>query len=843
MISYRPLDQLVLQLVQKYSGKDGESMSGVYSDELLPYSAGKQVSTDETSEIVREIVDNLNNLVKPYIDTGLETTASSPPDSLIHISSGSGIANGHYITLSESVDLRVPLDGNTRTFYINLDSQQITIEPNKASNKLPVAKIVIPKPGTTAAIQDDKPTLSEASYHGWIVSGKDILFDGKWTFDDDSIAMLGNKLGYILADNIFGTINLSENLKISNAQGTLSADSKSLKLYYTSGNVASKFDRNGVRFYDDNNEELAKFTSSEARVGNIVISTNDIQSGNFVEDSSGFRIKDDGAAEFENVKVRGVLKTSVFEKDTISSVGGTVMISSSDILSVDMTALDASTLTISGEDSFANGDILRIKDGSDDEWMEVASAASAPTYTVTRDKKSSYTSNNNPVWKKGTAVIDYGATGEGIILLTSSESNSPRISFTIHSGSPWLADYEKVRIGNLNGYLGYVTDKYGIGIGEDSKYLKYDPSNGLRIAGHTLLGSLDISTGGYIASGQSAYNAGVGYWLEYNTGTPRMSLGDPDGNYLTWDGTNLAIKGSITVTGGNATQTFYQNGVPTSISVGDLWVDTDDSNKLYVAHSIGANEIKAGEWVVIEAGGASGITTFRQSGIPTALTAGDLWIDTDDNKIYRATAEGDNEISAGEWVLYDYMGWGHTSDVTKIDGGDIYTNTVTATQISVSQLDAINANTGTLTVDEYINAGTNVTIDGDNESFKVFGDAITIETGVNDKLDWIEEAATKATTLTASTTYTSTTLAAHVQTLMRAAGDADTTVVYSSTTKKITIANSTLGTFTLKWSTGTNTATTCGRALGFDITADDSGALTYAADYQAALRVEMGLLQ
>jgi len=285
-------------------------------------------------------------------------------------------------------------------------------------------------------------------------------------------------------------------------------------------------------------------------------------------------------------------------------------------------------------------------------------------------------------------------------------------------------------------------------------------------------------------------------------------------------------------------KTYYQAAEPSGEGErdGDYWVDTDDSNMLYVYDS--------SAWHAAGATG-SGISTFRQSAVPTAVTAGDLWIDTDDNKLYRATAAGDDAITAGEWELQDAAiatGWSHASDTTKIDGGDIYTNTVTATQISVSQLDALAVNTGTLTVDEYINVGSYVTIDGGAEAFKVFSDVITIEAGVNDKLDWIEDASTEVATLTAGTTYTPTTLAAHIQVIMRAQGDANTTVTYSSATKKITIANATLSTLTLKWSTGTNTATTCGRALGFDVTADDSGALTYAADYQAALRVELGKL-
>lgn len=44
------------------------------------------------------------------------------------------------------------------------------------------------------------------------------------------------------------------------------------------------------------------------------------------------------------------------------------------------------------------------------------------------------------------------------------------------------------------------------------------------------------------------------------------------------------------------------------------------------------------------------ITTFRQPGIPVATAAGDLWVDTDDqNRLYRAAAAGADQITAGEW--------------------------------------------------------------------------------------------------------------------------------------------------------------------------------------------------
>lgn len=47
-------------------------------------------------------------------------------------------------------------------------------------------------------------------------------------------------------------------------------------------------------------------------------------------------------------------------------------------------------------------------------------------------------------------------------------------------------------------------------------------------------------------------------------------------------------------------------------------------------------------------------TIFRQAGIPTALGGGDIWFDSDDSdKCYVATAAGDDEIKAGEWERVD----------------------------------------------------------------------------------------------------------------------------------------------------------------------------------------------
>jgi len=197
-------------------------------------------------------------------------------------------------------------------------------------------------------------------------------------------------------------------------------------------------------------------------------------------------------------------------------------------------------------------------------------------------------------------------------------------------------------------------------------------------------------------------------------------ISDLDGGKITAESITLSKLASDAI----PPKTYYQDDAPTTgMNEGDYWIDTNDSNKLYVYQS--------SAWVVIsQSGGGGGVTTFRQSTCPTATSAGDLWIDSDDSKLYRATNAGDDAVTAGEWVLIDAAvatGWAHSSDTTKIDGGDIYTGSVTADKITASQLDALAANTGTLTVDESIDVGDGtIVIDGANNIIKVYDDSANL---------------------------------------------------------------------------------------------------------------------
>lgn len=106
---------------------------------------------------------------------------------------------------------------------------------------------------------------------------------------------------------------------------------------------------------------------------------------------------------------------------------------------------------------------------------------------------------------------------------------------------------------------------------------------------------------------------------------------------------------------------YYQATQPATAATGDLWYDTD-AVPVSIWRYNGATwdditepalsaALTAAEDAQSTADGR--IVCFAQAGIPTSTAIGDLWVDTDDNnKLYRAASEGADEIAAGEWELY-----------------------------------------------------------------------------------------------------------------------------------------------------------------------------------------------
>ena len=55
--------------------------------------------------------------------------------------------------------------------------------------------------------------------------------------------------------------------------------------------------------------------------------------------------------------------------------------------------------------------------------------------------------------------------------------------------SIYATDVEVARLGNLNGFLGYVSALYGLAVGSSVDFIKIDPTNGVRISGQFVVGT------------------------------------------------------------------------------------------------------------------------------------------------------------------------------------------------------------------------------------------------------------------------------------------------------------------------------------------------------------------
>lgn len=70
---------------------------------------------------------------------------------------------------------------------------------------------------------------------------------------------------------------------------------------------------------------------------------------------------------------------------------------------------------------------------------------------------------------------------------------------------------------------------------------------------------ITLGTSGYMRGGQTDYNTGTGFFLGYSGAAYKFSVGNPAGNYISWDGTTLTIIGNqvivTTYTSGSGTWT------------------------------------------------------------------------------------------------------------------------------------------------------------------------------------------------------------------------------------------------------------------------------------------------
>jgi len=309
-ITYKNLYQQVMKEV----AKKGFTNKGESSYSSGTRTAASNISPDvSVAEIISATQEILKEALPSFIISGLSVTATSPESNVVNISSGKGSASGILYELDD--DITFTIDFGTiysEVIFLNLYKDRVLLEEGVKSDRLTLAKIIVPKPGTTSRVFDKKP--DDNSWDAYIQSFKEYkLYGTNNKLEEDSIELLRDNIGEILADNLIGNIKLSENLKVTNTQGTVEIDSKQILIKDELENTLAKFDKRGTYFYNTAGVELSRFTSDGAKVGNIEVNPSNLQSSNFVTGNAGFRLSDDGNAEFNDVIVRGTIYATVGE--------------------------------------------------------------------------------------------------------------------------------------------------------------------------------------------------------------------------------------------------------------------------------------------------------------------------------------------------------------------------------------------------------------------------------------------------------------------------------------------------------------------------------------------------
>jgi hypothetical protein len=303
-----------------------------------------------------------------------------------------------------------------------------------------------------------------------------------------------------------GTV-INADLSVNNLFVPAGATASNAKAYISSSGVA-KFSGDGAGNYNvdftPGTSSIAGWTISSDRLqaSNLIINSDgNIQTTNFqsslVGTGQGWKIGSDGVAEFEEARIRGTLSTAVFEKDTISAVGGAVIIANATTISGSDIISTNTTFSVESSNGFVVGEYLVAKatssTGFTEETFKIESTGSG-ILMVSR-------SGAIPTMSSGQVIVSKAASGSGYILLNGSSGEyAPYMEMVERTGSG-VDDLEtKVLLGNL-GSLGSSTgfgDLTGqTGLYTDNVYLKGAISASSGMIGGYSIGTNKLTTTGF----------------------------------------------------------------------------------------------------------------------------------------------------------------------------------------------------------------------------------------------------------------------------------------------------------------------------------------------------------
>ena len=199
--------------------------------------------------------------------------------------------------------------------------------------------------------------------------------------------------------------------------------------------------------------------------------------------------------------------------------------------------------------------------------------------------------------------------------------------------------------------------------------------------------------------------------------------------------------------------TFYQDAIPTSLAVGDIWVDTNDSNKQYRADSVGADAVTSGEWEAMHTGkihsysksdvGLSLVDNDSTSTIRSGTTAANVGLGNVDNTADSAkpvsTAQATSIATKAPTANPTFTGTVAGVTSTHVGLGSVSNITTSAMRAGVTKANvgltsvidqAITVASGKLKLDNVAQTMDADTIDGDSKATVKAAAVSTAETNI-----------------------------------------------------------------------------------------------------------------
>ena len=422
--------------------------------------------------------------------------------------------------------------------------------------------------------------------------------------------------------------------------------------------------------------------------------------------------------KFLTLHVAELVAETLVASERRATVGGRFNVGIATQLSASLN--NSATTIYVKHNNLNNGDIIHLEGDNTGtpkvEFMSVDSGATTVgdgfSYTVTRDLDNS----GGNEWDAGSGVFNTGQIDSGFIdqyainsLTTGASTAGPTIAFMERTGSAYQDIDIRTGVGNLKGWYGYSTDKFGFAAGDyKNQNITVDESNGLRIR-----------------SGSD---------IQLHASSSRLSIGD---SFL-YD----SLNGILYVSGSNiqlVTPTFFLGGENQYVSGSNGNIEISGSNFHLLNGNITASNVDLSGKITATSGeiGGFGISqdaifgdNFYLSG---SATGNQFFISSSK---FNIKANGD---VTGSQVLFtggDIGGFSISQDA--LSGGNFYLSgsatgneffissskfnvkangDVTASNADITgKISATSGEIGGWTINDGDLSSTNITLSSDNES-------------------------------------------------------------------------------------------------------------------------------